>query len=232
MTAMEVELSTADARRYFHSVYLRTTRAVEEEVARGGFRDAAWLTDWGVAFADLYIRAFEAWDRGEAPRAWNVPFSFARDQPQLQPLRHVLFGMNVHINFDLPQALLAAMSDDEFEDPQALEERERDHLRIDTVLARRIATEDRSAPGRTLTDRLLAPLNHRATRRFLREAREKVWANARALSRARRAGPAALAARIDELDRLCEARVADLVAPGFVILKLARRGFGVVLPET
>jgi hypothetical protein len=34
-----------------------------------------------------------------------------------------------------------------------------------------------------------------------------------------------------ELDRLCAARAADLVAPGQVILKLARRGFGVTLPE-
>jgi hypothetical protein len=37
------------------------------------------------------------------------------------------------------------------------------------------------------------------------------------------------AARITELEALSATRVADLVAPGQVILKLARRGFGVLL---
>jgi hypothetical protein len=35
--------------------------------------------------------------------------------------------------------------------------------------------------------------------------------------------------RIEELDRLCAARVKDLTEPGFVVLKLGRRGFGVLL---
>jgi hypothetical protein len=33
-----------------------------------------------------------------------------------------------------------------------------------------------------------------------------------------------------DLERLCAARIAELVAPGQVLLKLARRGFGVRLP--
>jgi len=36
-------------------------------------------------------------------------------------------------------------------------------------------------------------------------------------------------ARITELEALSAARVAELVAPGQVVLKLARRGFGVLL---
>ena len=48
-------------------------------------------------------------------------------------------------------------------------------------------------------------------------------------SLARRTGPGALAARLAELEELSRARVADLRAPGQVILKLARRGFGVEL---
>lgn len=231
MEEMAARLPPNDARRYFHDVYLRTTRAVDEELDGGGFLDPEWLARWGAAFASLYTDAFDAWERGEAPRAWAVPFSTAKEQPELPPLRHVLFGMNVHINFDLPQALIAVISDEEFDDPAILAKRERDHVQIDTVLARRVDAEDRAAPGRSLTDRLLAPLNRRATKKFLSEARHKVWRNARVLSTARRAGPDRLAVRIDELDVLCAARAADLVAPGQIILKLGRRGFGVLLPD-
>jgi hypothetical protein len=58
-----------------------------------------------------------------------------------------------------------------------------------------------------------------------------VWANARLLDTARRTGPEAYAARLAELERLTAARVADLMAPGQVVLTLAAKGFGVRLPE-
>jgi uncharacterized protein DUF5995 len=231
MEGIQARLDPADARRHFHTTYLRTTYAVDEEINKGGFLDPAWLEEWDAVFADLYLDAFEAWERGDAPGAWEVPFAAARDQPGLQAVRHVLFGMNVHINFDLPQALLAVITDEEFDDPAVRENRGRDHEHIDAVLVRRVAAEDRALPGRRLIDRIMAPLNRRATKRFLREAREKVWRNAVALSRARRKEPEELARRIDELDRLCAARVKDLTEPGFVVLKLGRNGFGVLLPD-
>ncbi len=43
-----------DPRRHFHSVYLRTTQAVAEEIrtaALGGFLDPEWVERWDVAFA-------------------------------------------------------------------------------------------------------------------------------------------------------------------------------------
>jgi hypothetical protein len=80
------------------------------------------------------------------------------------------------------------------------------------------------------SSRLLQPLNRLATKRFLRESRAKVWANARLLDNARRAGPHAYATRLAELERLAATRVADLMAPGQVVLKLAVKGFGVRLP--
>jgi hypothetical protein len=184
-----------------------------------------------VVFAGLYLDAFDAWGAGQAPRAWSVPFEAARDRPGLPALRHVLFGMNVHINFDLPQALIATITDDELEDAVVVARREQDHQHINDVLGTRVADEDKLLPGRTLTDRLLAPLNRRATKKFITEAREKVWRNTHVLSRARRQGPERLAARIDELDRLCAVRAEDLVAPGQIVLKLPCRGFGVLLPD-
>lgn len=102
------------------------------------------------------------------------------------------------------------------------------------MLASRVAAEDDelaavSGPG-TLLDRLLQPLNRLATQRFLREAREKVWANAVVLSQARRQGDGAYATALRQLEDLSAAKVAALQAPGQVLLKLAATGFGVRLP--
>ena len=221
-----------DQRRYFHATYQRTTIAVAEQIKRGGFADPGWVERWDVAFADLYLDALETALAGQRPaRPWDIAFSAPAGLP---PLRHVLLGMNAHINYDLPQALLAVITDAEFGDAALLARREADHQAIDGVLASRVGAEDdelaRLSGPPPLLDRLLRPFNRLGTQRFLREARVKVWANAITLNRARRQGPDAYAARLAQLEELSAAKVADLKAPGQVLLKLAATGFGVRLP--
>jgi hypothetical protein len=219
-----------DARRFFHATYLRTTEAIGREIARGGFADADWMTRWDLAFAVLYVQALAADEAGGAVSGpWREAFGA---RPELPPLRHVLFGLNAHINYDLPRALLEVISSAEFDDPAVVARRQADHRHVDTVLQSRVGAEDAelSAVSRvSLLDRLLRPANQAASRRFLAEARDKVWRNAVALDRARREG------RYEEsraeLERRCAARVRDLTARGPVLLKLARRGFGVLLPD-
>jgi hypothetical protein len=226
--------ATGDQRRYFHATYQRTTIAVAEELKRGGFADPDWVERWDVVFADLYLDALEVALAGREPaRPWAIAFGARADLPVL---RHVLLGMNAHINYDLPQALVAVITDEQFDDPVLMARREADHKVIDTVLATRAAAEDDeltaiSGPG-TLLDRLLRPLNRLGTQRFLREAREKVWANAIALSQARRRSPDAYAAVLAQLEELTAAKVAALMAPGQVVLKLAATGFGVRVSPT
>jgi Family of unknown function (DUF5995) len=223
-----------DARRFFHETYTRTTAAVADEITRGGFADADWVRRWDLAFAQLYLAALAADQAGgPVPEPWRVAFDAARTRPGLPPVRHLLFGMNAHINYDLPQALLAVIDEAEFSDEALLGRRLADHRRLDEVLLSRVGAEDAElarVSRVTLLDRVIAPANRAATGRFLTESRGKVWRNARALDRARRAGPAAYAAALAELERLCAGRVRDLVAPGQVLLRLARRGFGVLLP--
>src|SRR5215510_11206813 len=120
---MEADLArltaSGDTRRFFHATYLRTTRAVAEEIDRGGFGDGDWLERWDVAFAELYLDALHAdWQGAAVPGPWRVAFDTARDRTDLPPLRHVLFGMNAHINYDLPQALIAVITPAEFDDPR------------------------------------------------------------------------------------------------------------------
>jgi uncharacterized protein DUF5995 len=219
-----------DPRQYFHATYLRTTIAAAEEIGRGGFLDPGWVERWDVAFADFYLEALEAARTGARPtRPWEIAFSAP---PELPALRHVLLGMNAHVNFDLPQALLAVITDDEFRDAALLARRAADHRTIDRVLVSRVAAEDDelvSISGRSLLDRLLQPLNRLGTHRFLRESRAKVWANAQVLSQARRQGPGRYAAVLAELEELSAAKVATLKAPGQVLLRLAATGFGVRL---
>jgi Family of unknown function (DUF5995) len=223
-----------DPNRHFLGTYLRTTKAVKAELAVGGFLDRDWVERWDVAFADLYLDALEIQEAGQRPpKPWAIAFGAAGGDG-LPPLRHLLLGMNAHINYDLAQSLLAVITDEELDDPELVARREADHRHIDDVLVARVGAEDAELQsiGRSRTDRLLAPLNRLGTKRFLKESRAKVWTNTHLLSQARRAGPEVYRARLAELERLAAARVADLVAPGQVVLKLAVKGFGVRLPET
>ena len=219
--------------RFFLGTYLRTTLAVRAVLDRRRFEDPGWVERWDVDFADLYLDALDAFRRAPAtaPGPWRRALGARADLP---PEAHVLLGMNAHINFDLPQSLIRVVPPADFTDPALLECRRRDHERIDLILAGRVREEDvqlQLAGGRrTPLDRALAPANRWASRTFLRESRRKVWANTEALHEARLAGPAQYAHRLAELEAASEARVADLLRPGPVLLRLAVRGFGVRLP--
>jgi hypothetical protein len=225
--------AAGDPMRHFAATYARTTRAVGGTIAAGGFEDGAWVDRWDVVFADLYLAAVEAHRRDPAAPPWPWRLAFGA-RAGLPPLAHVLLGVNAHVNFDLPQALLAVIDAADFERPEILARRERDHRRIDDVLAVRVGDEDRLISAQSgptaLTDRALRPLNRAATRRFLREARAKVWHNTRELHLARLAGPDAYARRLGHLEVLSAARIRDLLAPGQVLLRLGVGGFGVALP--
>ena len=244
-------------RRIFLGTYLRTTRAVGEAIKQARFEDPGWVEQWDVKFADLYLQAHDAdlagpaavparkmvgkdWvgrsevGTGEETRSSSVarPWRLAFDAPaDLPGLRHVLLGINAHVNYDLPQALLAVISDDDFTDRLLMARRRRDHERIDGVLAERVRAEDDelAASGpRNLLDQVLTPLNRLSSQRFLRESRQKVWHNTIELQKARVQGT--YGQRLAELELLSAAKIADLLRPGQVLLRLALTGFGVTLP--
>ncbi|MGY1603653.1 DUF5995 family protein [Geodermatophilus sp. SYSU D00815] len=234
MSALLAELTAGrDPARFFLGTYLRVTEAVRAALDDGRFEDPAWLAEWDTDFAGFYLDALEAHRRDPAspPAPWRLAFGA---RAQLRPEAHVLLGVNAHINNDLPQSLARVIPPAHFGDPAVLARRERDHRRIDGVLASRVGAEDlelrRAGDPRTWLDHLLTPVNRLATRLFLTEARQKVWANAVALDRARAEGDDAYRRRVAELERLSAARVADLLRPGPVLVRLAVHGFGVTLP--
>jgi hypothetical protein len=221
-----------DPARFFLGVYLRTTVAVAVAIDAGTFEDPAWVEEWDVDFAGLYLDALTAHrrDPASAPRPWQLAFGA---RPDLPPEAHVLLGVNAHINYDLPQSLVRVIPPAEFDTPATLAIRGRDHARIDRVLASRVTAEDgelhRAGGRRTRLDRLLAPVNRTACQVFLRESRRRVWANATRLDAARRRGAEDHARRVADLEAAAAARVDDLLRPGPVLVRLAVRGFGVTL---
>ena len=58
-----------------------------------------------------------------------------------------------------------------------------------------------------------------------------MWHNAALLDQARRVSPTRYAATLASLEELCADRVRDLTKPGPVLLKLAHKGFGVMMPD-
>ena len=227
-----------DGRKHFHDVYRRNTVAVEAALGRGAFVDPEWVDRWDAVFADLYFEALEASETGREPSdPWRLAFEAARD-PAVPPLVKVLVSMNAHINFDLPQSLLTLMTDEQVSDRHQVVRRQADFERIDRVLVDRVKEEDLelravSDPSDyTRLDRYLTPFNRMASRRFLKESRRKVWANTRRLALARGEGAPAYEALLRELELLCRAKVADLLRPGRVLLRLGVTGFGVTLPSS
>ncbi len=217
-----------EARRVFMATYMRTTMAVGDAIGGAQFEDPEWVERWDVVFADLYIRAYDATlSGGPIARPWRLAFDAPADLPAL---RLVLLGINAHINYDLPQALIGVISEADFEDPALMARRNRDHERIDGVLSSRVSAEDTELGKRPWSDRLLTPFNRAGTKRFLAEARRKVWHNTYELHAARLAGQEAYAERLGELELLSAAKIADLLEPRQVLLHLAFAGFGVTLP--
>jgi hypothetical protein len=234
MDALVAELrAEGSAGRYFLSTYTRTTRAVAAALEDGRFEDPTWVEEWDVVFADLYLEALRAYrrDRSAAPRPWRLAFEA---DPSLPPIAHLLLGMNAHINYDLPQALIEVIPPEDVDDGRLMDRRRRDHERIDAVLLERVPAEDvevkKVTRGLRLIDQMMTPLNQAATKRFLKEARAKVWHNTLALHEARLRGEEAYRRRLGDLEVLSAAKINDLLRPGAVLVRLAFIGFGVTLP--
>jgi len=91
----------------FNKLYLRITTSVLERLDDGRFADPQFLSRLDVEFAARYFDALRAWsDGGSAcPRTWSVLFRRIAG-PDCRPLPSAVAGVNAHINFDLPFALV------------------------------------------------------------------------------------------------------------------------------
>lgn len=85
---------------YFAYVYRRTTAAVRAGILSGRFEEAERMEKFDVDFANIYLKAYQAYAANEPCAAsWQLAFDEARNSKAI--LQHVLLGMNAHINLDL-----------------------------------------------------------------------------------------------------------------------------------
>lgn len=100
----EVASAAGDASGYFPAMYAGVTDDVAAVIDAGRFDDGVRMDGFACAFAERYLRS-----RGtvsEAPACWRAAFDVA-GQRSLLIVQHLLLGINAHVNFDLPQVVVA-----------------------------------------------------------------------------------------------------------------------------
>ncbi|GGK84515.1 DUF5995 family protein [Mangrovihabitans endophyticus] len=118
----------------FNRVYLRSTTSLLDELYEGRFADPAFLSRLDVEFAARYFDALRQWTGGSrCPRVWTVLLD------RTTGARHdrvpcAAAGMNAHLNFDLPFALVTTF-DHLGSDPVDDSDQHHDYLRINEIFA-------------------------------------------------------------------------------------------------
>jgi len=98
-----VALAAADASGYFPALYSRVTARIGAAIEQGTFTDGPGLDGFATRFASHYVAAAD--DRAHAPRSWQASWNVASDQ-RLLIVQHLLLGINAHVNYDLPRAVV------------------------------------------------------------------------------------------------------------------------------
>jgi hypothetical protein len=122
----------------FNKLYLRITTSVLERLYAGSFADPAFLSRLDVEFAARYFDAIRAWSDASAccPRVWAVLFGRLAG-PDCRPLPAAAAGVNAHINFDLPFALVTTF-DHLGSGPVDDSDQHHDYLQINDIFAEAI----------------------------------------------------------------------------------------------
>jgi hypothetical protein len=122
----------------FNKLYLTITTSVLEGLYEGRFADPAFLARLDVEFATRYFDALRLWSDMSAgcPRAWLVLFHRIPG-PDARPLPSTAAGINAHINYDLPFALVTTF-DHQGCDPVDDSDQHHDYLEINDIFAEQI----------------------------------------------------------------------------------------------
>lgn len=128
-SVVERAIRDGDRVGYFAALYRTVTAKVKEGIESDFFDDAERMERLDVVFANRYLDALEAYQRGQRPtRAWLASFdACAQWRPII--LQHLLVAINAHINLDLGVAAAQVAPGDE------LGGLRRDFDRINEILA-------------------------------------------------------------------------------------------------
>jgi hypothetical protein len=96
-------ITAGGASGYFLALYSRVTERIGASIANGNFDDGPRLDQFATQFASHYLVA--ANDHAHGPRCWQACWNVAADQ-RLLIVQHLLLGINAHVNYDLPRAVV------------------------------------------------------------------------------------------------------------------------------
>lgn len=209
----EVALAAPDASGYFPALYAGVTDEVRAAIDDGGFDHGARMGAFACAFAERYLAPRH--DRSPAPACWRAAFDVSGDR-SLLIVQHLLLGINAHVNFDLPQVVVAVA--DESGELQSVR---RDFDAVNDILAARQVVVLRSlgAVSRWINGAAAAG-GGRVFNFSLERARRQAWLAAERMWPLDDAGRAHYVA---ELDRLVSVLAYLITRPAFP-LSAALRG--------
>jgi hypothetical protein len=181
----------------FNKLYLRITTSVLERLYEGRFADPVFLSRLDVEFAARYFDALRHWSDGSAacPRVWTVLFHRVGG-PDCRPLPSAAAGVNAHINFDLPFALVTTF-DHLGSGPLDDGDQHRDYLQINDIFAEAIPDLRRGYLDRwqLLIDTMNGDLDDWWQGEAIEYTRNVAWRNAQRLWSVRHDLPATVKER-------------------------------------
>lgn len=163
----------------FNRLYWTITSEILERLHRGAFADPEFLTLLDVEFAKRYLDALRSWGEpcGDTPQAWKVLFSRLRDR-DVRSLPSAATGVNAHINYDLPFALIHTW--EKLGTGPDNDRQHRDYLLINDVFFEEIPELRRSylSNWQLCVDRLNGPLDDWYQNRLVEFTRDLAWRDA------------------------------------------------------
>lgn len=182
MREIDVALPAGDGVACFNRMYLEVTLEVSDQVRQGTYADPEWVTALDVVFANRYFAAVDTLSdpTSAQPPAWR-PFLAARADAGIEPIQFALAGMNVHINNDLPLAVVTTCLDSAtapMDGPH-----HEDYQRIDKLLdaAEQSVRESFEEGAVREADRHVAAVINLICNWSVNEARDIAWDTALAL---------------------------------------------------
>jgi hypothetical protein len=164
----------------FNFLYRIITEDVLEKTRAGDFfEDNEFLVELDVAFANRYFDALRANERARpVPVAWQALLS-ARNRRRVSPVRFAVAGVNAHVNYDLPFALINAV--EKLGRPLEYGTHRADYERINEIFAVHMCglrQHFQSQIERRVDDLVFGRLANFAGDRAVDWARDLAWVNA------------------------------------------------------
>ena len=95
--------SCDDAAGYFPAMYSCVTTKIADSIDANEFADGDRMNVFATEFAKRYTRAWR--QEIPRPRCWQASWDVA-DDGNLLIVQQLLLGINAHVNYDLPQAVV------------------------------------------------------------------------------------------------------------------------------